>query len=168
MRVRCGGWRALAAAAVFAGLGCGGQGKPVKFEGLVLLDDKPLAGAAVQFLPAVEGEGQPAVGVTNQDGVFHLTTFAAGDGAVPGNYKVTVTKQAGTDGDTGPPPTPQNREEAKALYIKRARPSAADTSKAKRAPLFPAMYGDAEKTPLRCQVPPPNGKVVLTLPSSGK
>ena len=48
MRVRCGGWRALAAAAVFAGLGCGGQGKPVKFEGLVLLDDKPLAGAAVQ------------------------------------------------------------------------------------------------------------------------
>jgi len=165
MGVRCGGWRGLAAALVLAGFGCGSQGKPVKFEGLVLLDDKPLAGAAVQFIPAVDGQGQPAVGVTNQEGVFHLTTFAAGDGAIPGNYKVTVSKQAGGD-DTGPPPTPRNREEAKALYLKRARSSTPDASK--RAPPFPAMYGNADKTPLKCQVPPPNGKVVLALPSSGK
>ena len=88
--------------------------------------------------------------------------------AVQTSYKVTVTKQAGGDGDTGPPPTPRNREEAKALYLKRARPSAPDTSKAKPAPLFPAMYGDTDKTPLTCQVPPANGKVVLALPRSGK
>jgi len=29
---------------------------------------------------------------TNSEGIFHLMTYNAGDGALPGDYKVTVTK----------------------------------------------------------------------------
>src|SRR5436309_14322534 len=77
-----------------AAIGCGGA-KPVKVEGTVTLDGQAVQGATVIFYP--DNGGPQASGLTDADGVFHLTTFNTGDGAIPGTHKVTVTKQKTKD-----------------------------------------------------------------------
>src|SRR6185436_12065008 len=77
-------------------IGCS-EAKPfdtVKVTGLVTLDSQPVDGATVVFQPAT-GAGKAATGMTDKDGKFNLTTSTAGDGAMPGTYKVTVTKVEG-------------------------------------------------------------------------
>ena len=67
--------------------------KAAKVIGVLTLDGQPASGATVKFSPSRDGEsrGYPAVGITDPNGRFRLTTFEAGDGAVPGTYTVTVT-----------------------------------------------------------------------------
>ncbi len=55
-------------------------------SGVVLLDDKPVAGAAVVFVPN-EG-GRPAHGETDANGRFQLTTFRERDGALLGRHAI--------------------------------------------------------------------------------
>lgn len=100
--------------------GCaGGSTKPATHavKGTVTFDGKPLEGALVSFLP--EGDHQPANGTTDASGVYTLTTFTQGDGAMEGSYRVTVTKfpaaggAGGGEGDdyvppSGDLPTPKN------------------------------------------------------------
>lgn len=57
-------------------------------EGIVTLDGKPLADAAVVFQPAAGG--RPASGVTDANGRFKVGTFKPRDGALPGRHVVTV------------------------------------------------------------------------------
>lgn len=83
----------LGFAAVVAFVGCsGGAGHPdtVKVTGKITYNGAPVAGALVSFAP--EGEGYAASGRTDASGNFTLTSFESGDGAVPGKYKVTVSK----------------------------------------------------------------------------
>jgi hypothetical protein len=100
--------------------GCtGGPNRPTTHavKGTVTFEGKPLEGALVSFIP--EGDHQPANGTTDASGVYTLTTFTQGDGAMEGRYKVTVTKfpaasgGAGGEGDdyvppSGDLPTPKN------------------------------------------------------------
>jgi hypothetical protein len=58
-------------------------------RGSVTYRDQPVAGAQVMFLPE---SGPTATGTTDESGEFELRTFAAGDGAVPGKHRVTITK----------------------------------------------------------------------------
>ena len=51
MHLSLGRFHALAVALALLGAGCSSQGQPVKVEGVVTLDDKPLEGAIVTFLP---------------------------------------------------------------------------------------------------------------------
>ena len=67
--------------------GCGGP--TIKCTGQVLLDDKPLADAAVMFIP--KDGSRVATGRTDSEGCFRLTTFNPGDGTFPGEHQVTVT-----------------------------------------------------------------------------
>ena len=78
-----------------AGSGCGPK-RPttVPIRGLIMLDGKPVAGAAVMLMP--QFDGRPALGVTSDSGEFTLTTFTDGDGAMPGKHIVTVTLQRTT------------------------------------------------------------------------
>ncbi|MBI1248503.1 hypothetical protein GC197_11775 [bacterium] len=62
----------------------------VPTEGTVTLDGEPLEGASIGFIP-VEG-GRPAVGHTDAQGRFTITSLKAGDGMPPGEYSVTVIK----------------------------------------------------------------------------
>lgn len=77
--------------------GCGQKIVPV--AGVVRLDGKPLDGAGVAFHAA--GGGPMASAVTDAEGRYRLETGNA-KGAVPGEYRVTVTKQTvsgfGSDG----------------------------------------------------------------------
>ena len=63
----------------------------VPVTGTVLLDGKPLEGAAVLFHP--EADERPAVGITDNLGNFHLTTRAQGDGGCVGINRVSITKE---------------------------------------------------------------------------
>jgi hypothetical protein len=145
----------LAAALLLTGVGCGRKVKPIRVEGVVLLDDKPLKDAMVTFVPE-EGHGRVAAGLTDDDGKFELTTATSGDGALPGNYKVTVA--------VAPPPDPD------AVVITKYPPSDEDwkrmimagkrgtqkrpQQKPLKGPNMPkAMYADPAKTPLKCEVP---------------
>jgi hypothetical protein len=82
--------RFCGAASLLLAAGCGGGVKPVPVRGDVTLDGKPLAEAGVLFSP--KEQGAVAIGVTDAAGKFQLSTPNY-DGALPGAYRVTVTKQ---------------------------------------------------------------------------
>lgn len=106
-------------------LGCGGgSSRPPTYpvEGTVTLGGKPLADATVTFRPDGSTPGQqPANGKTDAEGRYRLTTFSNGDGAMAGDYRVTLMKfdevssgAVAADGDdyvppSGPLPTPKNQ-----------------------------------------------------------
>lgn len=72
-------------------------------EGVVTLDDKPVAEANVRFLPVTEGQGMAAGGMTDAKGVYKLTatqgseTGEPGGGTLPGEYYVGVVKTTSPD-----------------------------------------------------------------------
>lgn len=78
--------------------GCGGgdkkptnRPKTVPVTGTVTHKGSPVAGAKVSFVP-VSSTDVGAIGLTKDDGTFELMTFEAGDGAIPTQFKVTVSK----------------------------------------------------------------------------
>ena len=72
-------------------IGCDRPSNIVPVTGTVLLDGKPLEGAAVLFHP--EADERPAVGITDKLGTFHLTTRTQGDGGRVGPNRVSITKE---------------------------------------------------------------------------
>jgi hypothetical protein len=144
-----------------AGPGCGGAGLgPVKVNGKITLDNAPLAGANVTFVPQVTAGGQPASGRTDSAGAFDLTTFHSGDGALPGEYKVIVTYQ-----EDNPPRKEVNAmsdKEKEAFFMK----VGAKARKKKASPV-PEVYGSVDKTPLKWTVPA-GGRVELNLKSTAR
>ena len=74
---------------VVALLGCGGATSPV--TGVVTLDDTPLQKASVIFYPVEGGRGN-SVAPTDENGKFELYYTNTDVGAIPGKYKVLITK----------------------------------------------------------------------------
>lgn len=101
------GWRLslllLGVAVFLTGCSKGGSSlNTVPVKGRVTLDGAPLPGATVTFSPKTP-EGRTAAGMTNENGEFVLTTIRAGDGAVPGEYGVAITKPVATAGPVEDP-----------------------------------------------------------------
>jgi len=76
-------------------VGCGRPGKPAPAPvsgKVVTKQGKECDGALVVFHPSAPGRSADAkpVGTTSTDGSFSLTTFETGDGALPGEYGVTI------------------------------------------------------------------------------
>jgi hypothetical protein len=126
-----------------AAAGCGGdkpkwqRPKPVHAGGVVRLNGQPLESALVTFTNPTLGVS--ASGRSDAEGKFTLTTFEQGDGAVPGKYKVSVSKVIAPPGlvdktaapvmrRAGAPPAPQPRW------------------------LIPKRYGNAETSGLTAEV----------------
>jgi hypothetical protein len=83
----------LAVAAMgMAMCGCSGsKPKTVPVAGQVYVGDRPAAHAIVTFHPVGAGaDAVKPVGHVDEQGHFRLTTFKEGDGAPPGEYKVTI------------------------------------------------------------------------------
>lgn len=78
-----------------AGCGSGAEGgKPVfPASGTVKMFGGPLSGATVAFAPTAEGQ-PTAIGRTDNEGKFVLTTYDYEDGAAEGKYKVVISKSA--------------------------------------------------------------------------
>ena len=98
---------ATLAAVMTSAVGCGGgagdgadtnRPKTSPVTGVITHKNAPLADAKVTFV-SVSSEGTGAVAVTNEKGEFSLMTFEPNDGAVPGAYKVTVTKTEAVKGE---------------------------------------------------------------------
>lgn len=68
----------------------------VPVSGVITCQGKPVANATVNFTPqgsdaAAEGRpGRVALGITDKDGRFQLTTYENNDGAIVGKHLVTV------------------------------------------------------------------------------
>jgi hypothetical protein len=135
--------------------GCSSSGKPVEVEGIVLLENEPVSDATVLFIPE-GGTGQPAHGMTDENGRFQLSTFKENDGALPGSYTVTVTKSV-------PPPEPPEADpsDSKSVY---AHFKAIKEQKKLKSPV-PSTYANGMTTPFHFTVPV-EGKVVLELKKS--
>lgn len=76
-------------------MACGGgssdRPKTVSVSGKVLYKGQPLADAGVIFLPTTPGARQ-AMGATDANGYYRLTTFEKHDGAVIGTHNVGFSK----------------------------------------------------------------------------
>ena len=59
-------------------------------SGTVTQGGQPVAGANVNFF--LTDGSRSAVGLTDDRGTYTLTTFSPGDGALPGQYNVSITK----------------------------------------------------------------------------
>lgn len=71
--------------------GCGPAGpKTIPVSGTVLRDGNPIAGGIVRFNPADPKQGHLAEGKLDPSGKFILSTFQPGDGALAGDYNITV------------------------------------------------------------------------------
>lgn len=69
----------------------------VPVKGTVTYNGEPVEGATVTFAPAASG-GKAAVGKTDSSGAYSLTTKDPGDGILPGDYMITVSKTEATGG----------------------------------------------------------------------
>lgn len=74
-------------------LGCGSKEGLAPVSGVVMLEGQPLADANVLLHPVTAKGAGPFVGVTDSAGKFTLGPSAgpAGSGAVPGEYRLTIT-----------------------------------------------------------------------------
>jgi hypothetical protein len=125
--------------------GCEAPGeKPVRVEGRVLLDGIPLGEATVTFIPRTP-DGRRAQGETGREGNFLLTTFQENDGALPGDYKITVTLPSQSKQR---PPVQHDVLPRLELWH----------------PPLPSVYSDEDKTPLQATIPP-HSQILLELHS---
>jgi hypothetical protein len=130
------GWLWLAIAAC----GCGGSDHPdtVQATGTVTFNGEPVSGAKVVFAAA---SLDPATGITDSSGRFELSTFGTNDGAVPGQYAVTVTKTKSVGGMSA-----DEEHAALAAGQKVPPPQTVDE--------LPAKYKSAETSDLTAEVTP--------------
>lgn len=155
--------------------GCGGGAqKPVKVSGVVTLEGEPLSGVIVVFNP-MKGSASPASGKTDDKGEFDLTTKSFQDGAVPGEYKVTITSPEESGGENNDMKefgqNPNNPEMLKKIQEARSRQSA-KAAGTESGPIQDAKgihqnYTRIDKTPITITVPPPEGKAKINLKKSG-
>jgi hypothetical protein len=130
--------------------GCGGgvERPPLgKVSGKVTYNGKPVTSGSVIFTPT-KGDtgGHIATGNIQSDGSYTLTTFDTGDGAVLGQYVVTIEARGQTP-MTGPPIDPKTK---RPMYV----PSKST---------IPEKYGSVERTPFRVTVEPGSKTVDLDL-----
>lgn len=139
----------LVFAVAFAPLGCtdtAGKSGVTKVTGTVTLDDVPLAGANVQFLP--ENPKDLHLGVcgadTGSDGKFERV-LGQGMNAQPGRFVVLITKGAGVG---APPPDPAvagPKDEDKTKELMKIGPGKGGGS-------LPAIYGSRDQSPFKVEL----------------
>lgn len=102
---------------VLAGTGCSTDpNRPYPVRGVIVFEDgqpaRELAGGSVTFSPKESESRGSSVGTIEEDASFTLSCKKEGDGAVPGQHRVTITL-----------PTPED-EEGDRPKAKRTRPAA--------------------------------------------
>lgn len=129
--------------------GCGSDA-PVPVAGKVTVNGKPVGNAGVTFHPQ-DGKGRPATAETADDGTYKLTTVNPGDGALKGEYKVTIVWDepvhpylAMRDGAPEKEKLRKEYEDWKAKHQAKASP-------------IPPNYAVPTSTPLTQSVPAPGG-----------
>lgn len=95
----------VAALALVALVGCGPGGPDIAtVEGTVTMDGKPLANAAVVFIP--EAGGRPAGSRTDAEGKYNLNFSGGRKGTIPGVNKVRISTKSDPSEDADGNPVP--------------------------------------------------------------
>ncbi len=122
------------------------SGNLSRVKGVVTLDGQPLAGAEINLIP-VGGKGRAANAHSDAKGRFSIGTVKEGDGAWPGEYKVTVIKRV-----MDPMLTQKlDKSDPQGAIARREQLNKAIGS-SKRT-YVPLRYGDANQTPFTVTVP---------------
>jgi hypothetical protein len=135
-----------ASALLWAGIvGCGGGPKAdlpklVPVSGTVTLDNKPLSGATVTFVPVGSTRGRGCYGGTDADGRYELMYDAKHKGAPSGEFAVTCSKFVMPDGSDFP------------------RDSKVSPWESNAKELLPPCYSQDGMSELKATVPPDGGK----------
>jgi hypothetical protein len=104
-------------------------------------------------------QSRGASGFTDNEGKFELTTYSPGDGALPGDYVITVSKFQGNDRPASGAGDMDPKEMAKLM-----KQHADLVKKSRGAPVtIPAAYADANKSHLKATVIPDMAPVKLKL-----
>jgi len=135
----------LASLLIFAtlGLSCGsddGLGKRYPVSGTVTYNGTPVPKASINFVPNDPKTGRAANG-SIIEGAYTLTTQESGDGALPGQYKVTVSA---TETDLSKAAATAKKS---GMMINQM-----DIAKAKRTNLLPSKYLLPESSGLTADV----------------
>jgi hypothetical protein len=103
--------------------GCSSSSRPPTYPvtGTVTFQGKPVAGAFVTFVPTGE-KGTAASAITDAEGRYALTTWDAGDGAQPGEYRVKVSKQEQAAVDPSKLVQNLTTEEEQKIYVENKNP----------------------------------------------
>lgn len=113
-----------------------------KVTGKVTYKSAPVEGATVIFHPD-GADGKAASAKTDNTGMFELMTFETGDGAVAGNYKVSITKMSAAAGAAVDMDSPD--------YVDPGSVSSEKSSEPKH--LLPEKYSKPETSGLTATVP---------------
>ena len=120
----CGLALSVSALTLFAG--CPGASGPqtTTVQGRVTYQGQPVSQGYVSFLPTGPASGdtpsRPATGTLNPDGTYQLATFGENDGAIPGDYQVTIVSKTGG-------PSPEDPEAEEKWHIPQKYGTAADS-----------------------------------------
>ncbi len=128
-------------------VGCGdGYPARVPVSGAVTFQGKPLSGANITFL-ATASDGKSASGKTDENGKYQLSSYSTNDGAVAGDYIVTVAvlDMITADLDVA------NTEDLGADYSAMMNAAASNSPRTQPGGV-PAKYADASKTDLKQSV----------------
>jgi len=109
--------------------------------GTVTYQGKPLAGAVITFVPT-GADGEAASAFTDSNGKYALTTWEAGDGARPGEYRVKVSKQEQQAVDPSKMVKNLSIEEEQKTYVESKKPRPPAKS------LIPSKYQDEQTSGL--------------------
>jgi hypothetical protein len=140
---------------------CTGCGRgTVDFQAQVTLDGQPLEGASVTLVSTGDARNRPATGISDAEGNVDFTTFEPGDGALPGEYKVLVSKMPKTLAEEFINFDPNDPEDLAKMQARERSSIVAYTPTA-----LPRIYLDASQTPLTCRVPPEELPVIFALES---
>ena len=97
---------------------CSSANRPRTYRvtGTVIMQGKPVEGAVITFVPTAT-DGDAASAITDADGKYELTTWQAGDGARPGEYRVKVNKQEQATVDLAKMVKNLSIEEEQKIYV---------------------------------------------------
>ena len=145
----------VGAACCLVWTGCGpSYPETAEVRGRVTYQGKPLPEGRILFWPP---EGRPAMAEIGPDGSYSLTTFVTGDGAIPGEHRVTIKA------------TRVHFNEAGADIPRRdVAPGGESPSERSTEPvvewLVPRIYERAESSPLKAAVRPGQNTINFDLP----
>jgi hypothetical protein len=143
--------------------GCSGSGRPdtAPVRGKLTLRGKPVVGATLAFL--CDGAPRHAIGTTDSEGNYQLTTFEPNDGAVVGKHVVTIKKFSVAPQEVviDPSMSPEIMEKAR----KKAEAATfAAQARAEKAPQeLPKKYGHPATSDIRKEVVPGENVINIEL-----
>jgi hypothetical protein len=145
-------------------LGCSDDGMSKRYavSGTVKYKGAPVAKARISFVPKTSGI-QGASGEV-ENGSFSLTTLTPGDGALPGDYKVTVeardVDKAAVDAETSKVVAAKNKGNMKIMMpIPELQAKGVKTAKSS----IPTKYESAGTSDLDATVKPESNKFTFEL-----